>query len=199
MRVVGECVGVNIAGHRLAGRLVGHPAPDQDTPLQRDIEIHGFQSGRFGRYPKGRLGVRQTVARLEEQAIGRPLGQAGKSIVPLGVGRRLDARRPDEAVLVEDHAAEFEPGDGPAGVLVADDALDRLGRRGGVLESAGVVDGPFRRHRVLWLVVLIGVAVAVHGVELGRGDRRPGDDQTRRSGRGRSRQGGIARRCRWWQ
>ena len=97
VRVVREGEGVDIPRHRPAGRLVGHPAPDQHAPLQRDVEGDRLERGRAGRGDEGGPGVGMALARLDEQAIGRPPGQAAQAVMSPGVGLRLDARGRDEA------------------------------------------------------------------------------------------------------
>ncbi len=65
---------------------------------------------------------------------------------------------------------ERQPGDGPAGIFVSHDPLDRFRRRHGVLEPTGVDD-----HRHGLAHCLAGNPdlgpVAVHDKDLGRGDR----------------------------
>src|SRR5262249_21123542 len=103
-------------------------------------------------------------------------GQAGEATMSLGVGPRLDARGPQPAALLEDHALELQSGDGLAAVLVTDDALDRLAGRDGGLEPPGVVDnlaGPL--EPAVQGRADFG-AVAAHDIELGRRDRWLGDE-----------------------
>ena len=174
VRIIGEGIHVDGGVNRLAGRLVRHLAADQDAPLERDVEGHRFERRRVARGAESGLGIRPASTRLDEDAIGRCPGQSGEAIMASVVGRRLDARSRDQAVLVVDGGAEGDPGDGPARVLVADHPLDRLAWRGRVLELAargrrpGWASAPVARRANLG-------PVATHDVKLGRGDRRPGD------------------------
>ena len=130
-----------------------------------------------GRSPWDRAGP----GRLDEQSIGRALGQAGEAIAALGIGRRLDALGRVRSCARCRPAAELHAGDRPAGVLVADDPLDRLGRRRGVLEPAGVEDdrpglvamprsmrrGPPARRgssRRAWVVAIVGPEMSISAI-----------------------------------
>src|SRR5262249_9804576 len=96
---------------------------------------------------------------------------------------RLDTLLPEGALLFIHHTVKEHTGDRPAGILVTNDPLDWLGRCRGVLESPGVVDRPGLFVGNAGWRPRLGVnrgdrrAVAVQNVELGRGDRRAGDEQ----------------------
>ena len=92
IRVVGEGVIIDIALDRPARHLVDDPPPDEDPTLHRDVEGDRLEPGRLGRDLERRVGVGETLGGLDEQAIGRGLGQPVEAIPPLGVGRGLDPR-----------------------------------------------------------------------------------------------------------
>ena len=123
------------------------------------------------------LGVGEALGRLDEQAVGRGLGQAVEAIPSLGVGRGLDPRGRDQAVLIEDGRLDLQAGDRPGRSPCRGHAppLACVGARASWNFGAWTMNGS--RRIMPRSTVRISGSSPAEGVDLGRGDPRAGDDQ----------------------
>src|SRR5262249_21710190 len=133
VRVVPEDGVLNPRRDRPARALLGDPAGDPDTALQRHIDRDRLQPGAVGDAGL-RHQVRLAVGRADTDLVALALGQAEQAVAAIPVGDGANERLPGEVGPGDHVTLDDRAGDRPAGVLVADGADDRPARGDDLLE-----------------------------------------------------------------